>query len=39
MPKAIDQGVAKLKLASMNIEIDELTSEQDRYMRTWSEGT
>jgi len=39
VPKAIDQGVAKLKLASMNIEIDELTSEQDRYMRTWSEGT
>ena len=39
VPKAIDQAVAKLKLASMDIEIDQLTTEQDRYMRTWSEGT
>jgi adenosylhomocysteinase len=39
VPKAIDQSVAKLKLASMDIEIDHLTAEQDKYMRTWSEGT
>jgi adenosylhomocysteinase len=39
VPKPIDQSVAKLKLASMDIEIDHLTAEQDKYMRTWSEGT
>ena len=39
VPKAIDQAVAKLKLASMDIEIDQLTAEQHRYMNTWSEGT
>jgi adenosylhomocysteinase len=39
VPKAIDREVAKLKLATMRIDIDTLTPEQDRYMRTWSEGT
>jgi len=39
VPKPIDRAVAKLKLASMEIAIDELTSEQHRYMNTWSEGT
>ena len=39
VPDFIDQQVARLKLRSMNIQIDTLTPEQDRYMRTWSEGT
>jgi adenosylhomocysteinase len=39
VPPTIDRLVSRLKLRSMNIEIDELTAEQDRYMRSWSEGT
>src|SRR5262245_14948953 len=39
VPKTIDREVARLKLATMRIDIDTLTPEQDRYMRTWSEGT
>lgn len=39
VPDFIDQAVAKLKLASMDVRIDVLTAEQDRYLRTWSEGT
>jgi adenosylhomocysteinase len=39
VPKAIDETVAQLKLKTMNIDIDTLTAEQERYMSTWSEGT
>ncbi|MGH7741427.1 MAG: adenosylhomocysteinase [Candidatus Eiseniibacteriota bacterium] len=39
VPPAIDRTVSKLKLKSMNIEIDVLTAEQDKYLRSWSEGT
>ncbi len=39
VPDAIDRQVARLKLKSMGITIDDLTSEQERYLRTWSEGT
>jgi adenosylhomocysteinase len=39
VPESIDREVARLKLRSMGIAIDELTTEQDRYLRTWSEGT
>ncbi|OGF08787.1 MAG: adenosylhomocysteinase [Candidatus Eisenbacteria bacterium RBG_16_71_46] len=39
VPKEIDQQVARLKLRTMNVAIDVLTPAQDRYMRTWSEGT
>lgn len=39
MPTEIDQQVAQLKLAAMNIEIDELTEEQVRYLSSWQEGT
>ena len=39
VPEFIDEEVAKLKLASMNIEIDTLTPEQEKYMASWSEGT
>ena len=39
VPSNIDKEVARLKLKSMGIGIDTLTPEQDRYLRTWSEGT
>jgi len=39
VPERIDQEVARLKLRSMGVGIDTLTPEQDRYLRTWSEGT
>jgi len=39
VPTAIDKEVAKLKLKTMNIDIDVPTPEQVRYMATWSEGT
>jgi adenosylhomocysteinase len=39
VPPSIDQEVARLKLKTKGIDIDSLTPEQDRYMRTWSEGT
>lgn len=35
----IDRKVAKLKLASMKISIDELTPEQQNYLNSWSLGT
>ena len=39
VPKEIDAEVARLKLASMGISIDRLTSEQARYLSSWQEGT
>ncbi len=39
MPEALDAEVASLKLASMNVAIDALTEEQQRYLTTWQEGT
>jgi adenosylhomocysteinase len=39
VPSQIDKQVARLKLRSMGVGIDTLTAEQDRYLRTWSEGT
>jgi adenosylhomocysteinase len=39
VPVEIDEEVAKLKLSSMNVEIDTLTPEQVKYMASWSEGT
>jgi adenosylhomocysteinase len=39
VPPAIDREVARLKLGSLGIEIDELTPEQAQYLSTWTEGT
>jgi len=39
VPKEIDEFVASLKLKALNVEIDELTEEQKRYLATWEEGT
>ncbi|RLG78044.1 MAG: adenosylhomocysteinase [Thermoprotei archaeon] len=35
LPREIDENVARLKLRSMNIEIDTLTDEQRRYLESW----
>jgi adenosylhomocysteinase len=35
----VDTEVARLKLKAMNIEIDELSSEQKEYMNSWDIGT
>ena len=39
MPEEIDQEIARLKLAAMGIEIDELSAEQERYLTSWEGGT
>jgi len=39
VPKEIDEQVAKLKLESMGIKIDELTEEQNKYLSEWTMGT
>ena len=39
VPLGIDQEVARLKLAAMDINIDQLTAEQSRYLSSWQEGT
>ena len=39
VPEDIDTRVARVKLETMGIEIDELTSEQTDYMSGWSCGT
>ena len=39
VPAEIDQEVAQLKLAAMNIEIDTLTEAQAHYLCSWQEGT
>jgi adenosylhomocysteinase len=39
VPEQIDQHVARMKLASMDLDIDQLTGEQQRYLNSWKEGT
>jgi adenosylhomocysteinase len=39
VPEDIDREVARLKLRAMGIEIDELTPEQEEYLRSWEQGT
>ena len=39
VPKEIDEEIARLKLASMDVRIDELTEEQRKYLSSWEEGT
>ena len=39
VPEEIDREVARRKLKTMDIEIDELTEEQIEYLRSWKEGT
>lgn len=39
VPEEIDKEVARLKLETMGIRIDELTAEQRAYLEGWEEGT
>ena len=39
VPKEIDEEVARLKLKSMGVVIEELTEEQKRYLGSWELGT
>ena len=39
VPNVIDEMVARLKLESMDIRIDTLTPEQEKYLQNWEMGT
>jgi len=39
VPEEIDREIARLKLASMNVQIDTLTEAQVKYLNSWQEGT
>ena len=39
VPAEIDAEVAKVKLTTMDIEIDTLTDAQESYLHSWTEGT
>jgi adenosylhomocysteinase len=39
MPDEIDREVARLKLDALNVKIDKMTPEQERYVSSWQEGT
>ena len=39
VPREIDLEIARLKLASMGVQIDDLTAEQSAYLASWRHGT
>jgi adenosylhomocysteinase len=39
VPIQIDREIARLKLATMGVRIDELTARQQEYLASWTEGT
>jgi adenosylhomocysteinase len=39
VPEEIDKEIARLKLATMGVAIDQLTEEQAKYLDSWNEGT
>ena len=39
VPTEIDKEVARLKLASMGVHIDELTPAQEKYLNSWDHGS
>ena len=39
VPEEIDREIARLKLSAMDLEIDALTPEQEKYLTSWEEGT
>jgi adenosylhomocysteinase len=39
VPSEIDKEIARLKLETMDVEIDRLTEEQAKYLASWDEGT
>ncbi|MGB9607688.1 MAG: adenosylhomocysteinase [bacterium] len=39
VPQQVEEEIARLKLASLGVQIDTLTPEQERYLKSWAEGT
>jgi adenosylhomocysteinase len=39
VPREIDLEIARLKLRAMDVQIDELTREQETYLSSWTHGT
>ncbi|MEM0350240.1 MAG: adenosylhomocysteinase, partial [Archaeoglobaceae archaeon] len=39
MPEELDRKVARLKLETIGVKIDEMTEEQIRYVSDWRHGT
>jgi adenosylhomocysteinase len=39
LPAEFDDAVARLKLESLGVEIDELTPDQEDYLASWEQGT
>lgn len=39
VPEELDRQVARMKLEAMEVKIDRLTPEQEKYLASWSEGT
>ncbi|MBJ7347648.1 MAG: adenosylhomocysteinase, partial [Thermoleophilaceae bacterium] len=39
VPEPIDDEIARLKLESMDVQIDTLTEDQRKYLTTWEQGT
>jgi len=39
VPAHLDREIARLKLESMNVDIDTLTAEQEKYLSSWEMGT
>jgi adenosylhomocysteinase len=39
VPSEIDQEIARMKLVSMGVRIDQLTEDQEHYMTSWEKGT
>ncbi|HSG30675.1 MAG TPA: adenosylhomocysteinase [Thermodesulfobacteriota bacterium] len=39
VPPKVDSSVADLKLKALNVKIDKLTPEQDKYLNSWDMGT
>jgi adenosylhomocysteinase len=39
VPQHLDDEIARLKLASMDVDCDTLTEEQARYLASWDQGT
>jgi adenosylhomocysteinase len=39
VPEEIDREIGRLKLAAMEVEIDELLPEQEKYLTSWDMGT
>ena len=39
LPTEVDNEIARLKLNSEGVKIDELTKEQKKYLNSWEEGT